>query len=258
MATIETSRSQYAQIAELVRSRIADGTYPPGSALPSEDRLADELRVSRPTVNKALTILRNTGEIKVRRGAGTVVRSLPTIFRDAKKRYVARNEGNGAAEVEVSRHELHSRTVYREIGKATPPAAVADILGLAEGEPALLRGRVLYANDEPTQIADSYIPWSLADGQPDLLRENAGRGGSYGRLADAGYPPTRFAEDITVRMPTDAEQRVLELEPTQPVFEIWHVAYSHDRPIEVCVHVMAGHLWKLHYEWDDATHDQAA
>lgn len=256
MTTIETSRSQYAQIADLVRRRIADGTYPAGAVLPSEDRLADELRVSRPTVNKALVILRNTGEIKVRRGAGTVVRSLPTIFRDAKSRYAARNEGTGAGEVEASRHALKSSTTYREIGRTTPPTSVAEILGLAEGEQALLRSRVLYANGEPIQIADSYIPWQLAEGVPDLMRENAGRGGSYGRLADAGHPVTRFAEDITVRMPTDDEQRTLELETTQPVFEICHVAYSQDRPIEVCLHVMTGHLWKLHYEWDDPTHEQ--
>ncbi|MFD0600053.1 GntR family transcriptional regulator [Catellatospora coxensis] len=213
--------------------------------------------MSRPTVNKALVILRNTGEIKVRRGAGTVVRSLPTIFRDAKKRYAARNQGTGAGEVEVSRHALKSSTTYREIGQATPPPAVAEILGLAEGELTLLRSRILYADGEPIQIADSYIPWRVAEGIADLFKENAGRGGSWptGRRR---HPVTRFAEDVTVRMPTDDEQRTLELEPTQPVFEICHVAYSHDHPIEVCMHVMTGHLWKLHYEWDDPTHEQDA
>jgi GntR family transcriptional regulator len=55
-----------------------------------------------------------------------------------------------------------------------------------------------------------------------------------------------------VRLPSDKEQRVLDLEPTQPVFEVWHVAYTaEDRPVEVCVHVMPGYLWKLRYAWDD-------
>jgi GntR family transcriptional regulator len=36
------------------------------------------------------------------------------------------------------------------------------------------------------------------------------------------------------------------------VFEILHVAYTaEDRPVEVCVHVMPGHLWTLRYGWDD-------
>lgn len=53
-------------------------------------------------------------------------------------------------------------------------------------------------------------------------------------------------------MPTPAEQRRLDLDASQPVFRIWHVAYTHkQRPIEVAVHVMPGHLWTLRYEWDE-------
>ncbi|WP_412748700.1 UTRA domain-containing protein [Krasilnikovia sp. M28-CT-15] len=72
---------------------------------------------------------------------------------------------------------------------------------------------------------------------------DSGRGGSYSRLADLGHALVRFTEDVNVRLPNDAEQRTLELEGTQPVFEIWHVAYTaEDRPVEVCIHVMTGHL----------------
>jgi GntR family transcriptional regulator len=249
---IVTPRSQYVQISEMIRSRIKDGTYPPGSLLPSEDRIAGELNVSRVTVNRAIGILRASGDVKVRRGAGTVVRSLPRIHRDAQARYAARQEGTGAGEVEACKLNLKSRTEYREIGKATAPTEIAHTLGLGKNEPALLRSRVLYANDEPTQIADSYLPWSVTKDCPELRRANAGVGGSYGRLADLGHGPVRFTEDITVRMPTEDEQRTLDMEPTQPVFEIWHVAYTvEDRPIEVCVHVMPGHLWRLHYGWQE-------
>jgi GntR family transcriptional regulator len=36
VTVIETPKSQYAQIAEVLRARIADGTYAPASELPSE------------------------------------------------------------------------------------------------------------------------------------------------------------------------------------------------------------------------------
>jgi GntR family transcriptional regulator len=135
--------------------------------------------------------------------------------------------------------------------QADPPAEVARILALGRGK-ALVRRRVLYANDEPTQIADSYFPWSLTKDCPALLQENPGRGGSYGRLAEIGLGPVRFTEDVDVRTPTEVEQRVLDLEPSQVVFEIWHVAYAaEDRPVEVCIHVMPSHLWTLRYGWDD-------
>ena len=39
----------------------------------------------------------------------------------------------------------------------------AEWYGLRKGEPTLLRSRVLYANDEPTQIADSYLHPRVTD-----------------------------------------------------------------------------------------------
>jgi GntR family transcriptional regulator len=252
VAHIEPPKAQYAQIADELRHRIDTQVYPPGSLLPSEPRLAEELGVSRVTINKAITLLRASGDVKVRRGSGTYVRMLPRIPRDAQTRYAARTQGTGAGEVEVRKLALQSSTVYREIGRIPGPERVAAVLGMEAGEEALVRRRVLYANSEPTQIADSYYPWSIAKGSDALLLEDTGRGGSYSRLAELGYEPVRFTEDVTVRVPSDAEQRTLELEATQPVFEIWHVAYAATgQPVEVCIHVMAGHLWELRYAWND-------
>src|SRR5687767_10824537 len=112
VAMVETPKSQYAQIAAELRTRIDSGTYPPGSPLPSETRLADEFGVTRVTINKALTLLRASGDVKVRRGSDTRVRSLPRIPRDAKRRYAARQEGTGAGEVEARRLSLESKTQY--------------------------------------------------------------------------------------------------------------------------------------------------
>ncbi|MFI5910922.1 GntR family transcriptional regulator [Dactylosporangium sp. NPDC051541] len=252
MAAIEAPKSQYGQIADELRKRIERGVYPLGSPLPSELRLADELGVSRVTVNKAVTLLRASGDVKVRRGLGTYVRSFPRIMRDAKRRYAARSLGTGAGEVEVRKLNLTSTTKYREIGRVGSPERVAQILGLRKGADTLVRRRVLYADGEPTQMADSYFPWTIVKGDGSLLREDAGKGGSYSRLADLGYAPVRFTEDVTVRLPNDAEQQTLQLDANQPVFEIWHVAYAEgDRPVEVCIHVMPGALWTLRYDWDD-------
>jgi GntR family transcriptional regulator len=252
VAAIEAAKSQYAQIADVLRTRIEDGSYPPGSLLPSESRLAAELGVSRVTVNKAVILLRASGDVKVRRGSGTYVRSLPRIRRDARRRYAARNEGSGAGEVEVQRLNLTSITRYGEIGRVRAPEQVATILGLAADHDALVRRRVLFAADEPTQIADSYYPWSIVKNEPALQQEDTGRGGSYGRLADLGFAPVRFTEDVSIRLPGTAEQDTLRIEAGQPVFEIWHVAYAaNDRAVEVCVHVMPGALWTLRYDWND-------
>lgn len=252
MTEIETPKSQYVQIADIIRDRIEQGVYPAGSLLPSEDHLANELGVSRVTVNRAVGLLRSAGDVRVRRGTGAIVRSLPRILRNATTRYAARGEGTGAGEVEIRKLNLHSRTEYGEIGRTTPPADVAQTLGMRRNESALVRRRLFYADDHPTQIADSYYPWSLVKDCAPLLQADTGTGGSLARLTDIGYPPLRYSEEIDVRMPTPAEQQRLDLDASQPVFRIWHVAHTHkQRPIEVAVHVMPGHLWTLRYEWDE-------
>ncbi|MGH3645704.1 MAG: GntR family transcriptional regulator [Micromonosporaceae bacterium] len=252
MTVVQPPKAQYEQIADWLRARILDGTYPPGSALPSEPALAAELGTSRVTVNRAIGLLRTAGLVKVRRGAGTYVRSLPQIIRDAKQRYGARERGTGAGEVEARELNLRSRTDYGDIRRMSATPDVARALGVAGGDDVLIRPRVLYANDEPTQIADSYYPWDIVGGSA-LLQADVGTGGSYSRLAELGYPVARFAEDVNVRMPNDVERRILHLEATQPVFDIVHVALtSDDRPVEVAFHVLPGHLWTLRYGWDDA------
>lgn len=63
----------YHQLAQVLRSRIADGTYPNGSALPPEVRLQREFGVARSTVRQALAQLESDRLIERRRGAGTYV-----------------------------------------------------------------------------------------------------------------------------------------------------------------------------------------
>ena len=92
------------------------------------------------------------------------MRGLPRITRDAQKRYAQRGQGTGAGEVEVRQLDLRSRTDYREISRIHAPSDVASVLGLTPGEEVLVRRRMLYANDKPTQIAGSYYSWSIAKG----------------------------------------------------------------------------------------------
>ena len=62
------------QIAEVIRTRIADGVYPPRRAIPGEHALAAEFEVSRPTVRAAIEVLVAEGLLHRVRGKGTYVR----------------------------------------------------------------------------------------------------------------------------------------------------------------------------------------
>ncbi len=67
----------YQQVAQYLRQRLADGTYPPASALPSEMELVSLLGVSRPTVRRALELLIQENVIQRVPGRGTFAVEAP-------------------------------------------------------------------------------------------------------------------------------------------------------------------------------------
>ncbi|MFC5700249.1 PLP-dependent aminotransferase family protein [Cohnella faecalis] len=68
-----SDKSLFQQIADDLERRISYGEFPPGSALPSERKLADQLGVNRSTVIMAYAELRALGIIESQSGSGTRV-----------------------------------------------------------------------------------------------------------------------------------------------------------------------------------------
>ncbi|MFI2369451.1 GntR family transcriptional regulator [Streptomyces sp. NPDC018833] len=77
MAVSGQQRRPVVVLYERIADAIHDGTYPPGSTLPSEPRLAVELGVSRPALREALLLLQEDGLLSVRRGVGRTVNASP-------------------------------------------------------------------------------------------------------------------------------------------------------------------------------------
>lgn len=75
---IRNATPLYRVVAQTLRQRIDDGTYPVGFKLPSHDELTREFKVSRPTVIRALLELENAGYVKPRKGSGIFVTPSPS------------------------------------------------------------------------------------------------------------------------------------------------------------------------------------
>ena len=68
---------RYAQLAELLRQRIARGVWVKGQKLPSLEELVREFDVARVTVRQAVELLARDGLLSPQAGRGTFVTAVP-------------------------------------------------------------------------------------------------------------------------------------------------------------------------------------
>jgi DNA-binding transcriptional regulator YhcF (GntR family) len=77
-STAET-RKLYQQVANAIADSIRDGAFQPGQRLPSERDLAEDYKVSRPTVREAMIALEIRGLVEARHGSGVYVTEAPPV-----------------------------------------------------------------------------------------------------------------------------------------------------------------------------------
>lgn len=66
-------RYPYEKVADELRKRILDGTYPPGSALPSRRQLCEEFGRSDIVIGRAMLMLRMDGLVETLPGVAVYV-----------------------------------------------------------------------------------------------------------------------------------------------------------------------------------------
>ncbi|MEB8341791.1 GntR family transcriptional regulator [Streptomyces endophyticus] len=77
MIEFAEDRPKWEQIAEVIRQRITDGTYPPRTRVPSVQQIVEETGVAVDTAQKALRALRDEGWTYTVRGMGSFVTTEP-------------------------------------------------------------------------------------------------------------------------------------------------------------------------------------
>lgn len=133
-------------------------------------------------------------------------------------------------------------------GEVAASAEVAELLGLAVGEAVVVRRRVMYLEDQPCELTDTYYPAYIARGTR-LAGTAKIPGGAVTLLAQLGHIGVRVREDVTARMPDEEERRALHIEPGEPVLHLARVTLDMEsRPIQVDKMTMPAHRQRLRYE----------
>ena len=234
----EYAPPKYAQVVEEIKHRIERGDYLPGSLLPSEHQLVADFGVSRPTIVKSLSALRQDGWIETQQGRGSFVRGRPALA-DAERSRPAHDV------LELPETELSGELVQAGV-KAAPPH-VSALLGLTPGAKAFLRQRLLSHDGEPVELASVWLPLDMAAGTdlaaPDLLNESI----RHHLLARKKIRFDHAVERITARHPSGEESSLLQVAGDAPVLSVIVAAYDAPRtPIQVADLVLPGERHELH------------
>jgi GntR family transcriptional regulator len=243
-------RPPYRQIAADLRRLIASGKLTPSAKLPSESELIEHYGVARMTVRQALQELRGEGLVVAEHGKGVFVRSAPPVRRLASNRFARahRKEGKAAFLVEAEATGRKPGVDQISVTTEVAPPEVADRLRLAEGARVVMRSRRYLADGVPVEIATSYIPESIAAGTA-IASTDTGPGGIYARIEEQGHELGHFTEEVSARMPTPEERKVLQIGAGVPVMTLVRTAFDTDAlPVEVCDTVKVSHAYVLEYD----------
>lgn len=162
----------YDQIGRAIRARIESGAWPPGSPVPAEHALMEQLGASRMTVHRALAQLARDGLIARRRRSGSVVASPPdshALMDILSIPAEVERLGQGYRFEILSRRSGRATAALRErfeIG--TGPVEHLELLHYADGRPHVLEDRVIDLATVPGAATEPFstLPpgdWLLAN-----------------------------------------------------------------------------------------------
>ena len=181
-------RSLRHSLAQELRTRILAGEWRPGERIPSEPELARRRTVSRSSMRAAITMLEEDGVVSRKHGSGTYVTHRPALPHD-----LGRNFGVSSL---IRSTGMQPGTVEESSGTEPAPPAVAEALGVPEGEPVSALRRVRTADGR--RVVD-VTDWCRVEHlAPEDLPEIP-EGSIYAALADRGLAVDHGVADLTPR-----------------------------------------------------------
>lgn len=201
---------KYAVVVNAVQQRIEDGTYLPGTGIPSETQLMAEFRTSRPTIVRALGILQQDGWIESQQGKGRYVKGRPTA--------TSRTTVDRASEL-LDQGDTASVTLLR-VGAIMATSRAAAALELDTDTPVIARRRLVEAEIGPIELSTLYAPVELAAGT-DIGRSEPLPDGVLRHLTERKNVQFDHAtERISARLPTAEEAELLRIDERDAVLTL--------------------------------------
>jgi GntR family transcriptional regulator len=203
------------QVADHVRDQILNGTYPAGQPLPSEEALAAEFGVSRPTIREGMKTLVAEGLAEISRPRGTIVRD--PFGRPARaEKHTSATARDGAGWVDASEPDYY---------RVNATVDQAELLGIPPGEPLLTRA-VTQASGGIRRRALLYVPFSVAEHTPWADNPRVPSPCQFYEHFTEARQELAWTEHVRARMPIGDEAAALEALPGVPLLIVLRIAHS--------------------------------
>lgn len=215
----ESLEPAYSQVARALRGFIADGTYPPGSRLPSALAISDQFKVSPMTARQAIISLTEEGLLESHQGSGTYVKHLGL-----------RDSGFSLKSLDdlITADNTKVRIMDIKINKASPD--LAEKLNVASGHKVIQIVRLLLSDGFPVLLQSGHVLYDpcrpLVEAELDAVSLYGFLGGDKTGLIKKGSLEAR----PWMLLPKEAE--LLEQDPKTIAFLIEYLFYDFsDLPI---------------------------
>ena len=204
----------YYQLKELLEEKIANGEYPVGSMLPTEQELEKRYSLSRVTVRQALNELTTQGLILRKRGNGTIVQ--------AEKLLDEQLETIKSFTEEMKERGMRPGTPSFQYSMEAASKEVAQHLQIQPGEKVCKLERVRSGNNVPivvfvTFFAKKYESFFSNCGKTDSL---------YALLRENGVVLTRTSDRYTAGLAGKEIASKLGISAGSPVLIRTRVSYD--------------------------------
>jgi DNA-binding GntR family transcriptional regulator len=202
----------YFQIARKIEGAIESGMLPPGTKLDNEVKLAEDLKLSRPTVRRAIQELVTSGLLVRRRGIGTQV----------VHGKISRKVELSSLLDDLTRDKMNPRTIVLLHEVIAPPVDVAEALDLHDSTPVLHIKRLRLTGDDPIALLENYLPPELSE----ISAEQLGNQGLYQLLRAKGATMRVAKQRIGARAATKEEGEHFGRPVGSPVLTMTRTVYD--------------------------------
>ncbi|SDU19622.1 GntR family transcriptional regulator [Jiangella alkaliphila] len=244
----------YRRIVDDLRTEILSGRLEAGEQLPSENDLAHRYKTSRPTVRRAIAVLRSDGLVVTEQGRGAFVRRKPHVrFRLEGTNYRRhRSAGQPGFNAQAAEQGQTASQQLLEVTSVPADAEIALRLDLDPGELVVVRRRLFIVDDQPIALCNSFYPAAIAAGTA-ISEMRLIKGGAHAVIEDPEGPIkrsiARSVDELVARMPTAAEIAALTLPPGEPVVRVVRTIFdATDEPVEVQETIAAADRHEFRYE----------